>query len=131
LDQIGIILDINLAAHFDSKFSEIHAMQPRLLTSGNKSSVDSYLSYVHKQINTHKISERVDKLLTTIQSPLFDAKALTTQLNAIDTQLMEILLAGEMQCKKTTTFPTGLETSIAAHCTYILISRKDLWSKRN
>jgi len=91
-----------LAAHFSSAFSEIHSMPSHSLTSGNKSSVDSYLSYVHKQIDIHNISDRVDKLFTITQGPLLNSTEGTCQLNMNDTHLTKILLAGEKQCSKKT-----------------------------
>jgi len=118
-DHLGIILDINLAAHFSSAFSEIHSMPSHSLTSGNKSSVDAYLSYVHKQIDIHNISDRVDKLFTITQGPLLNSTEVIRHLNMIDTHLTKILLAGEKQCSKKN-IASRLGTKISTH-------RKDLF----
>jgi hypothetical protein len=39
-DHLGIICDINLATHFSSQYSHILDSVPRMLSSGNKKSVD-------------------------------------------------------------------------------------------
>jgi hypothetical protein len=130
-DHLGIILDINLAGHFNSTFSEIHSMPPRSLTSGNKSSVDAYLSYVHKQIDIHNISDRVDKLFTITQGSLFDCTEVTRQLNTIDMQLTEILLAGEKQCSKINIcIKTGNLNHNSSQGPFHIGSRRNLWYKK-
>jgi len=53
-DHPGILFDINLEAHLSSKNSDITNSIPRLLTSGNKSSADPYLSYIDEQLDTQK-----------------------------------------------------------------------------
>jgi hypothetical protein len=96
------MFDINMAAHFCSSYSDILTPIPRLLTSGNnKSSVDSYLSYINEQFNTHKISECTQELYTiAIQDPTSFTRTHRDQLNSIDTQVTQILLSGEKKCSK-------------------------------
>jgi len=38
-DHLGIIIDFDLSSHFSSSFSAINNISPRLLTSGNNSTV--------------------------------------------------------------------------------------------
>jgi hypothetical protein len=45
-DHLGIVFDVDLATHFSSQYSEVTDHVPRMLSSGNKRSVDSYLSYI-------------------------------------------------------------------------------------
>jgi hypothetical protein len=72
--HLGIIFDINLEAHFSSKYSDITNNIPRLLTCGNKNSVESYLSYVHEQIEIHKIWEHTQVLYTIVPFLIFYQK---------------------------------------------------------
>lgn len=99
-DHLGMILDIDMQHHFSTTFSEFQINHPRSLTSENKKSVDTYLTYVHKQINTHKRLDRVETLHKEIQNPNFETKEISAQLNTIDKQITEILLAGEKQCAR-------------------------------
>jgi hypothetical protein len=100
-DHLGIILDINLAAHVSSQYYDLLLNIPRMLTSGNKKSVDSYLSYVRKQIGEHKLLDRVQDLYNqVIRNPSSPPIHFSDSLNNLDTQLTEILLAGEKTCMK-------------------------------
>lgn len=71
-DHLGIIMDINLASHFSSVFSEPHLQPSWSLTSGNEKSVDSYLAYAHKQIDTHNIINRLDCIYNAIKTPTYN-----------------------------------------------------------
>jgi hypothetical protein len=69
-DHLGIILDINLAAHFS-------------------------------QIGEHKLLDRVQDLYDqVVQDPSSPPIQSSDSLNNLDTQLTEILLAGEKTCTK-------------------------------
>jgi hypothetical protein len=67
---------------------------------GNKRSVDSYLSYITRNIE-HKLLDRTrelyDQLL--LDSSSHSSKFSNT-LNALDCQFTEILLSGERQCMR-------------------------------
>jgi hypothetical protein len=65
-DHLGIISDIDLAAFFSSHYSEMSNTIPCMLSSGNKKSVDSYITHVAKNIADHKLLERVQALYDTV-----------------------------------------------------------------
>jgi hypothetical protein len=100
-DHQGIIFDLNLASHFSSSYSDVSAIPGHLLTSGNKRLVDSYLAYAHKQIEYHKIWDRLHDLHhIAIQDPSSFSGSHGHALNTIDNQLTEIMLSAECQCSK-------------------------------
>jgi len=98
-DHLGIIIDFNLEEYFSTTFSAMAAMPSRNLTSGNKKTVDSYLNYVHAQIEYHKIWQRtMDLLEIADNNPNAFQDPHKNSLNQLDIQVTEILLAGEKQC---------------------------------
>jgi endonuclease/exonuclease/phosphatase family metal-dependent hydrolase len=56
-DHLGLVLDLDLHSFFSSMYLDICSTTPRALTSGNKSSVDSYIKYVSEQLSAHKIPD--------------------------------------------------------------------------
>jgi hypothetical protein len=99
-DHLGIVFDVDLATHFSSQYSEVTDHVPRMSSFGNKRSVDSYLSYITRNIE-HKLLDRTrelyDQLL--LDSSSHSSKFSNT-LNALDCQFTEILLSGERQCMR-------------------------------
>ena len=98
-DHLGIVFDIDLQTFFDSKYSDVYTLSPRLLTSGNLKSVFSYIKYVSAQIKQRKLVEKVQVLFNKTTSPssaftVTDAKTL----NKIDNHLKDIMLAGKRHC---------------------------------
>jgi hypothetical protein len=98
-DHLGIVFDIDLQTFFDSKYSDVSTLSPRLLTSGNLKSVFSYIKYVSAQIKQRKLVEKVQVLFDKTTSPssaftVTDAKTL----NKIDNHLKDIMLAGKRHC---------------------------------
>jgi len=100
-NHLGMIIDFDMASHFASTYSALAIMPHQSLSSGNKRSVDAYLDFVHDQIGIHKIWERTNELLLVAQS---DPSSFTDlhkeSLNTLDSQLTEIMLAGERICSK-------------------------------
>jgi len=95
-DHLGIALDVNLKRFFSSTFSDASYCPPQSLSSGNGKSVTKYINYVSVQFLIHKIPARLQSLHNKIDSSsgtLQDDDA--DLLNLIDTQVTEILLAGE------------------------------------
>jgi len=99
-DHLGIICDIDLATHFSSQYSQTLDSVPRMLSSGNKKSVDLYISYVSKNIKDHNILKHARDLFDTLLDPSIPPPHFSTTLNKLDCQFTEILLAGEQQCMK-------------------------------
>jgi hypothetical protein len=100
-DHLGIILDIDLASHFSSSYSDLGSQSPRMLTSGNRRSVKIYTEFVSNQVKTHKLAERVQTLMEKASNPdtsftRDDAIAL----NLIDDQLTSFMLGGEKKCAR-------------------------------
>jgi hypothetical protein len=56
-NHLGIAFDIDMESFFSLRYSAIAESSPRMLTSGNKKSIDAYLHYVMKQIEEHKLSD--------------------------------------------------------------------------
>ncbi len=103
-DHLGLVFDIDLHSFFSSTYSDIYKIPPRCLTSGNKSSIDKYITYISEQINTHKIPQRIQSLLTKADQPTPSFESVDKHLlNSIYTQVTEILLAGERLCSRKTT----------------------------
>jgi hypothetical protein len=100
-DHLGIVFDIDMASYFSSSFSDLGNNPPRSLTSGNKRSVDTYIKYVSEQLDNHNIERRISDLYRSLSeiSTIFSTFQ-RDQLNNIDTQVTEILLAGERQCAR-------------------------------
>jgi len=95
-DHMGILLDIDLSSFFSSSFSDLSTHHPRSLALGNKQLVDYYLKYVSDKFNDHKILQRVELLYTIIRdNPSMISKEDIENLNSIDNQITEIMLAGE------------------------------------
>jgi len=100
-DHLGLVFDIDLHSFFSSTYSDIYKIPPRCLTSGNKSSIDKYITYISEQINTHKIPQRIQSLLTKADQPTPSFESVDKHLlNSIYTQVTEILLAGERLCSR-------------------------------
>jgi len=98
-DHLGTVFDIDLACSFSSSYTDICQNSPRMLTSGNLWSVNSYIKHVSEQIKGHKLEEKVDSLLErAIHSPTMFSTEDTIALNMIDSHLTDIMLAGEQQC---------------------------------
>jgi hypothetical protein len=68
-DHLGLVFDIDRHFFFSSTYSDIYKIPPRCLTSGNKSSIDKYIKFVSEQMNTHRIPQRIQTLLTIADQP--------------------------------------------------------------
>jgi hypothetical protein len=95
-DHLGIVIDFNMSAHFSSTYLDVSTISSRLLSSGNNSSVSSYIDYVTTQVTNHKLDKKIYELLQrTIQDPDSFTTDDATLLNSIDCHLTDIMLAGE------------------------------------
>jgi len=100
-DHLGIVLDIDLNKYFSSTFSDIFTVSPRLLTSGNLKSVRLYIKSVTKQVEHHKLEDKVNSLVEKIiQQPEAFTFEDAENLNKIDSQLTEIMLSAERWCSQ-------------------------------
>jgi hypothetical protein len=99
-DHLGIPFDIDLESFFSLKYSSMADASPRMLSAGNNKTVDTYIDYVTKQIHDHKLTERIESLQSLFSNPHDFADDHTKELNLIDTQLTEIMLAGKRVCSK-------------------------------
>jgi predicted GTPase len=98
-DHIGIIFDVDLASHFQSQYSDIAQPPHHILTSENKRSVDNHILHVNKQIECHKLWERVKELYDlAIQDPPSFSTEHSHMLNTIDKQLTKILHSADRSC---------------------------------
>jgi len=98
-DHLGIVFDIDISRFFLSSYSDVCSPSPRLLTSGNLRSAEKYTSYVSEQVKAPKMGEMIDALLDkAIQTQSDFSLPDAVQLNNIDSQLTQIMLAGERQC---------------------------------
>jgi len=61
-DHLGIAFDIDLESFFSSKCTSITDASPRVLSAGNKKTVDRYIDYATKQIRDHKLPESIESL---------------------------------------------------------------------
>jgi hypothetical protein len=100
-DHQAIVLDLDLASFFSSKYSDLGSLSVWLLTSGNKKSYETYTSSVMEQIKTHKLDEHVQLLLNkAIDNPNSFSMDDVKQLNIIDPQLTDFMLSAEQKyCK--------------------------------
>jgi hypothetical protein len=100
-DHLGIVFDIDVASYFSSLYSNICSPNPRMLTSGNRRSVDTYTKFVLEQVKKHKLEERLQSLAdkASVPSSVFTADDVLA-LNIIDDQLTSFLLAGEKKCAR-------------------------------
>jgi hypothetical protein len=90
--HLGIVFDVDLAKHFPSQYSEVTDHVSRMLSSGNKRSIDSYLSYVTRNINHHKLLDRTRELYDELLlDPSSQSSQFSKDLNALDHQFTEIL----------------------------------------
>jgi hypothetical protein len=95
-DHLGIVINFDLSSHFSSTFSDINNTSPRLLTSGNNSTVSKYIEYVTDQVIHHKLDTKIDQLLSKIHNnPTILSIEDHAELNMIDSMLTDIMLAGE------------------------------------
>jgi hypothetical protein len=100
-DHLGICFDINLETFFQGQYSDLPISQPRGLSSGHSPSISSYIKYVNEQIDSHELWTRVKEIHNTaLNNPAVFPENLMREMNKIDSQLTEILLAGEHQCSK-------------------------------
>jgi hypothetical protein len=95
LDHLGIILDIDLASHFSSTYSDLGSLPYRMLTSGNWRSVEMYTNYVSDQVKTHKLVDQIKTLMDKASNPnVTFSEEDVTALNLIDEQLTTFMLTG-------------------------------------
>jgi hypothetical protein len=100
-DHLGIVIDFDLEAYFSTTFSALATFPTQTLSSGNKKTVDACLNYVHDQLDYHKIWQHTTDLLAIAKGNPEDLTDFHKSiLNTLDTQVTEILLAGENQCSK-------------------------------
>lgn len=100
-DHLAIVMDLDLASFFSIEYSDIGDNQRRLLTSGNKKTVDEYISYVTSQIKEHKLMEKISDLSNKyFDDPLTFTPNDASLLNNIDNHLTEIMLAAEKRSSK-------------------------------
>jgi hypothetical protein len=103
LDHIGMIFDLNMEQFFNSSFSEVMDTPSRILSIGNKKSVDTYIKFVSEQIENHNLLSKIEEIYSAIDlSPSSLTAAHVSLLNNIDDQLTNIMLAGERLCTKRT-----------------------------
>jgi hypothetical protein len=94
-DHLGIVFDIDLASYFSSKYSDINLHPPRMLTSGNRS------KFALEQTSHHKLDSRVQTLMDKISDSLYKFTNEDAQeLNCIDDQLTNFMLAVERKCSR-------------------------------
>ena len=102
-DHLGIAVDLDLKYLFDNACSSLVQQQPRKLTSGNKTAVQKYLTFVQKQFSEHRIWERCQRLREACESDSFTDMH-RQQLFTLDRQVTEILLGAENQCSNKRVF---------------------------
>jgi hypothetical protein len=61
-DHLGIVFDIDIASYFSSSYSNICSPNPRMLSSGNQQSVDTYTKFILEQVKKYKLEERLQTL---------------------------------------------------------------------
>lgn len=98
-DHLGIAVDLDLKYLFNNACSPLAQPKPRKLTSGNKASVQKYISFIQKQFSEHKIVERCNYLRDVCDNEEF-TDSHRKLLYALDRQVTEILLGAENQCSK-------------------------------
>ncbi len=99
--HLGIICDFDLAAHFNSSYSDISAPTTRLLTTGNLKSIKQYNEYVKDQIKNHNIKSRLSQLSQKVYTdPSSFSLEDVIPLNTLDSQLTDFMLSGEKQCDR-------------------------------
>jgi len=58
-DHIGMIFDLNMEQFFNSSFYEVMDTPSRILSSGNKKSVDMYIKFVSEQIDNRNLLSNI------------------------------------------------------------------------
>ena len=96
-DHLAIVIDIDMSILFRSPCSSMEPPKCRKLTSGNQEAVNSYVSFIKKQFQNHKIIERCQQLREAMETNQFELKH-QRRLYALDKQVTEILLGAENQC---------------------------------
>jgi hypothetical protein len=100
-EHLSIIFDINICDYFQSFYSDVHTVSPRMLAANNTRSISTYTKYVTDQILHHNIPKKLDQLIasrTPVTGSLSPHDA--QLLNSIDKKITQILLAGERQCAR-------------------------------
>jgi hypothetical protein len=93
-----MIFDLNMEQFFNSSFFKVMDTPSRILSSGNKKSVDTYIKFVSEQIDNHNLLSKIEEIYAAIDlnpSSLTAAHVHVSLLNNIDDQLADIMLAGE------------------------------------
>lgn len=98
-DHLGILFDVDISSFFSANYSDVATYPKRMLTSGNKKAVESYVSTFLEQYKHHNKISRTNRLLDiALNNPKTFDKEHIHALNSLDEQITEILLAAERGC---------------------------------
>ena len=93
-DRLGTNSNIEMETRFSSQYSPILDPVPRMLSSGNKKSVDLYISYVSKHIKDHNLLKRTRDLFDTLNDYSIPPQQFPTTSTKLYNLITEILLSG-------------------------------------
>lgn len=111
-DHRSVIIDVTSRSLIGTDGNRIVRPTARRLVCSNKKSVDQFIKYVEKELNRHRLHEKLSTASQLLYKNTNDETALG-MMESIDAQMAQIFIAGERQCRKITKRPFPFSAPVA------------------